>query len=335
MSEGGVGAVAIGRNEGERLRRCLESLAHSVHAAVYVDSGSSDGSAELARSFGFDVVELDMSIPFSAGRARNAGFEQLVARHPDVAFVQFVDGDCELVSGWLERARAALECDPQLAIVCGRRRERHPDVSIYNRLCDLEWDSPVGEATACGGDFLARASAFERVGGFDPTFIAGEEPEMCLRLREQGWRIERLDAEMTHHDAAMSSVGEWWRRVQRAGYAYAHTTWTHGRASGRQGVRPIRSIFIWSLLLPALALGAAAWTSGLSLSLLLAHPLQVVRVARSQRAAGRSPRDAWSFAAAVVAGKFAQATGVARFLADRARGRRATLIEYKGSGISR
>ena len=81
----------------------------------------------------------------------------------------------------------------------------HPEASVYNRLCDFEWDTPVGDAEACGGDFLARAAAFGSVGGFDERMIAGEEPELCYRLRRGGWRIHRADHAMTLHDAARES----------------------------------------------------------------------------------------------------------------------------------
>ena len=99
-----IGVVAIGRNEGERLRRCLESLDGHGLTVVYVDSGSTDDSVALARSLSIEVVDLDMSTPFTAARARNAGFERLLQIDPGVRFVQFLDGDCEVADGWLERA---------------------------------------------------------------------------------------------------------------------------------------------------------------------------------------------------------------------------------------
>ena len=154
-----LGLVAIGRNEGEQMRRCLESVMGRGLVIVYVDSGSVDGSVELARSLGADVVELDLSRPFTAARARNEGFERLCQIAPQVRFVQFVDGDCAVANGWLEKARGVLEKKPDVGVVCGRRRERFPDQTVYNRLADLEWDSPVGESKACGGDAMMR---FER-----------------------------------------------------------------------------------------------------------------------------------------------------------------------------
>src|SRR2546428_105430 len=176
-----VGVIAIGRNEGERLRRCLASVVGRGLLVVYVDSNSTDGSTELARSTGADVVDLDMSLPFSAARARNAGFERMMRTAPAVKYVQFVDGDCEVAEGWIDRAKRELENRPEVAVVCGRRRERFPEASIYNRLADLEWDTPVGEAESCGGDAMMRVGAFRAAGGVDPDVAAAEEPGLCPR----------------------------------------------------------------------------------------------------------------------------------------------------------
>ena len=157
-----IDAVVIGRNEGTRLIACLTSLRGQVRRLIYVDSGSTDGSVEAARDLGAEVVSLDMSQKFTAARARNAGLAHLDG---DSTYVQLVDGDCEVVPGWIDAAVTKLESDPKLAVVCGRRRERHPEASVYNRLCDHEWDTPVGPAKACGGDAMMRLSALREVGG--------------------------------------------------------------------------------------------------------------------------------------------------------------------------
>ncbi len=253
---GVVGVVVIGRNEGERLRRCLASTAAQMTALVYVDSGSTDGSPELARSMGAAVVGLDMSQPFTAARARNAGFAQLRTLLPSVEFVQFVDGDCEVAPAWIETARNFLQSHADVAAVCGRRRERFPERSVYNLMCDIEWDTPVGETKACGGDVLMRVAALQQAGGYRDTLIAGEEPELCLRMRARGWRIWRLDAEMTLHDAAMLRFGQWWRRSQRAGFAYAEGMRLHGATPERHWVREGVSALAWGAGLP-LAVAAA------------------------------------------------------------------------------
>ena len=325
-----VGGVAIGRNEGERLRLCLESMVGRVQCLVYVDSGSTDGSRALAEKLGAEVVELDLSTPFTAARARNAGFARLREIAPDVRYVQFVDGDCEVVGGWLETARDRLAERRELAAVCGRRRERHPEESVYNRLCDLEWDTPIGDALACGGDAMMRAQAVAEVGGFDPTLIAGEEPELCVRLRDRGWRIERLDVEMTLHDAAMTQFEQWWRRSVRAGHAFAEGSALHGKRTGHW-VKETRRIWLWGVAVPAVALGGALPTFGLSLGLLAAYPVNLARTYRKTRALGRTPEDALLYATSVSLSKLPEAQGALKFRLGRAFGRRSELIEYKGA----
>src|SRR4051812_23038561 len=166
MTQPTVGIVVIGRNEGERLRRCLASVLADGAAAVYVDSGSTDGSVDLARSLGARVVSLDMSRPFTAARARNAGFDALMEAHRDIDCVQFVDGDCEVVPGWLEAGTRFLKEHPSHAVVSGRVRERHPERSVFNQMCDWEWDPPGGEARSCGGNAMMRVDALRTAGGF-------------------------------------------------------------------------------------------------------------------------------------------------------------------------
>lgn len=317
-----VGAVVIGRNEGQRLVTCLASLAGAADRVVYVDSGSTDGSVARARAAGAIVVPLDLTRPFTAARARNAGFAAL----GPVTYAQFVDGDCELRPDWIATARAFLEAHPEVAVACGRRRERAPGASVYNRLCDREWNTPVGEAKACGGDALMRAEAFAAVGGFRESLIAGEEPELCLRLRAKGWKIRRLDAEMTLHDAAITRFGQWWRRARRAGFAFAEGAALHGGPPERHWLRETRRALLWGLALPLAALGIGLFVSPLGFLLLLAYPAQVVRMAARD---GWRDRAAWEFALFGVLGKFPETVGVVEYRLGALAGRRARLIEYK------
>ncbi len=331
MAETTIGAVVIGRNEGERLRRCLSSVLGQVAVCVYVDSGSTDGSRALARGLGAQVVALDLTRPFTAARARNAGFEELLRHAPALEFVQFVDGDCEVQPGWWQTAPKFLREEARCAVACGRRRERYPDQSVYNQLCDWEWDTPVGEARACGGDALMRVTALRAVGGYREELIAGEEPELCLRLRALGWSIWRLDAEMTLHDAAMTRFGQWWQRSRRAGFAFAAAASLHGRGPERFKVRERKRAVLWGLALPVaiLLLGTLPWGGFrlLALLLLLAYPLQVLRLALRGR---RSGTDNLLQAAFLVLARFPEAQGVLTCLLRQSRGSgQARLIEYK------
>lgn len=323
-----VGVVVIGRNEGERLVACLDSLALSGVPIVYVDSGSTDGSVAAAEQAGATVVLLDQDIPFTAGRARNAGFRRLLQVHPNAKYVQFVDGDCKVEPDWLAFASGHLRDHADHAIVCGRRKELHPERSVFNRLCDFEWDTPVGIAEACGGDFMAVVSAFADVGGFNDGLIAGEEPELCFRLRQQGWKIYRADQPMTLHDAALTRLGQWARRATRAGYAYAARGALHWRAPGGLCRRENLRIVFWAAALPLAALAGAALLSPYFLLLLLAYPLQFFRL-RQQVSAKDRGAPATQFAALLLLGKWPEFKGQLMFLQKWARGAEQTLIEYK------
>jgi len=326
-----IGVVAIGRNEGDRLRRCLESVIGQVRQVVYVDSGSTDGSAAMARSLGADVVDLDLSIPFTAARARNAGLERLVSLHPDLAYVQFVDGDCEVVAGWLETAQHELDSHADWAVVCGRRRERFPEQTPYNKLCDMEWNTPIGEAKACGGDALMRIVAVQKADGYNPTLIAGEEPELCVRLRQQGWKIYRLDAEMTLHDAQMTRFGQWWKRSLRAGHAFAEGAYLHGQPPECHWVKETRSNWLWGLVIPGVAIALAIPTHGLSLLLLLGYGLMAYKIYRYMKGTGLSNSDAALYGVFCMVGKVPNGLGQLQFYWNKFMGQKSRLIEYKGS----
>lgn len=301
-----VGVVVIGRNEGERLVRCLASLPASRLRTVYVDSGSSDGSPAIARDAGAQVLDLDMTVPFTAARGRNAGWRRLAAQTPKPEYVQFVDGDCELEPGWIDEAVSVLDQNPGVSVVCGRRRERFPERSFYNALCDEEWNTPVGVALACGGDALLRLSTLVAVGGFNDALMAGEEPEMCLRIRAMGGQVWRVDHPMTIHDAAMTRFHQWWLRAVRSGLGYAQA-WHVSRASGERlyGVEIRRALF-WAGAVP---LGAACLALAVHPALVMLAPL-----AWTAQIARLAPRLGWRKAGLLTVGKAAELLGMATWL---------------------
>ena len=312
-----IDAVVIGRNEGARLLACLSSLQGQVRRVIYVDSGSTDASVPTARAAGAEVVALDMDQPFTAARARNAGLNALIKAPP--TFVQLIDGDCVLASGWIATGLATFSSRPAAVVVCGRRRERFPEESVYNRMVDKEWNTPVGEAKACGGDALVRFASVMSVGGFRDDLIAGEEPEMCLRLRRAGGTIWRIDAEMTLHDAALLRFGQWWIRMVRSGHAFAEGAELHGAAEERFWVTETRRALLWGVVGPVAVIGAGL-IHPLGLALALIYPAQVVRLAR---------RGGWAWGLLTVVGRFAEARGVLGYHFNHVLGRRRGLIEYK------
>ena len=319
---GDIGAVAIGRNEGARLLRCLDSLKGT--RLVYVDSGSTDDSVAEAEARGAKVVTIDMSRPFTAARARNAGIAALEEEGEDglPTYLQVVDGDCEIDPDWLQMAAAFLDANPKVAAVCGRRRERAPEATVYNRIADLEWAAgKIGETRAVGGDAMFRSAAFKEVGGYNPGLIAGEEPELCVRLRQAGWKIWRLDAEMTLHDAAMTKFSQWWKRQVRTGYTYAEGVAMHGRPPEEHNLKEFRRTLTWGFVVPFLILATAIAVSPWALALFLVYPALVLRmILKGQDRA---------YAVFLTLGKFAEIRGVLTYYLRRFKGEQATLIEYK------
>lgn len=326
-----LGVVVIGRNEGERLRKCLASVRKTSHPLVYVDSGSTDGSIALARACGAEIVELDTARPFSAARARNEGHARLISHWPFVRFVQFVDGDCTLEDGWLEAAAAALGADPRRAAVTGHLSERNADATPYNRLCALEWKSRPGDLQNYAGLIgiaAIRSDVLRELGGYNPQVIAGEDSELGVRMGLAGYKVTKLDYPMATHDAAITSFPQWWRRAVRAGHAIGQRADLNGRSVLKDGLRERKSALFWGLALPLLIVATLAPTNGWSLCALLAYAALGIKIWRGRMREGDTPADAALYARFVLLAKFAHAVGLARFFVNRL-ARRYEIIEYK------
>ncbi|WP_134680645.1 glycosyltransferase [Paracoccus ravus] len=325
MTPPSLGAVAIGRNEGERLKACLQSLIPQCDRVVYVDSGSSDESVAYARSIGALVVELDSSVPFTAARARNAGFARLVDGDDPPEFIQFVDGDCRVEADWLRVGAAALAEDPSLGLVTGWRSEIHPEATIYNAMFQVDWQRPAGPIDVCGGDMMVRRRAFREIGGFDPTVIAAEDDEFCLRLGDAGWKLMRLPVTMTWHDAAMKSFGPWWRRTVRNGHGFAQVGDLHPSHFRRERLR----VWIYGLLLPVLFLTGLWIGWWLSALVVLLYGLSWLRTAQGLRRQGLSSAMALHQAVFLTISKIPNLFGMMTYYRRRLTGRDMHIIEYK------
>ena len=330
-----VGVVVIGRNEGLRLQQCIASLP-SDSQIVYVDSGSTDGSADYAAKAGCAVIELDMQLPFTAARGRNAGIFHFQSQETPPEYIQMVDGDCTLDNRWIEKAVIALDTNPKLACVFGRRREIYANASIYNRLCDAEWNVTVGFIESCGGDALFRNSSLVNVSGYRDSLIAGEEPDLCLRMQQKGWLIERISGEMTQHDAAITSIRQWWLRAVRAGHAYAEHVWIHRSVAFHSWKIQLLRIFFWGIAMPVAAVGAVVgimlkYVAGITVlaPVLMLYIFQFSRLLWRSRKGGYSWPDASKVAGLTLLGKLAEARGILKFARRKIFRTASRIIEYK------
>jgi glycosyltransferase involved in cell wall biosynthesis len=324
-----VGAVVIGRNEGERLVRCLRSVLPSIPEVVYVDSGSTDGSAERARAMGVRVIVLERG-PFTAARGRQAGIDELLREHPALEYIQFIDGDCTLDPAWIERGTAFLDQSPRVGGVFGRRREIRFDESFYSRLVDVDWEMPRGKVHCHGGDALDRVAALKEIGGWSTDLIAGEDPDLGFRMNDRGWEIHCLPVEMTRHDIAMTRFRAFWKRSARSGHAYAEVYWRNRRGSGRRWLKTNLSILLYGLVLPLLLVASIPlfWPAAAVFALMIVRSwAKLVLMCRRR---GLAWGLSLSYATLTQLCKTAQALGVLRYIFGHLTGKRRSLMEYKG-----
>lgn len=325
-----LSVVVIGRNEGERLVRCLESVkkmqgADRVEEIIYADSQSSDNSVERARELGARVIEVDVERPCAA-TGRNAGW-----REASGAIILFLDGDTVLEADFAIASLGEFD-DERVAAVAGRVRELHPQASLFNRVLDLDWNPPVGEVESCGGNALIRRAALEEVDGFDDTLIAGEEPELCRRLRGKGWRLLMVDRPMVGHELGMTQWRQYWRRSVRTGHAYAEISRRFAdtdsplwRAQSRGNI--VRGAFLIALILMGVV--SAPLTLSPACGAIVLFALLVVRTAFKNR------RKSGDGALLLLYGVHAHVqqipilVGQIRYHLARRRGRRLGLVEYK------
>ncbi len=320
--ETNIAAVVIGRNEGARLVASLASLKEVVERIVYVDSGSTDNSLQAARDVGAQIVELNLDVPFTAARARNAGFEAL---DPAPEFVQFIDGDCMIEPTWIAKGLHALSQDPQMGIVTGWRSEIYPDASVYNGLADFEWHRPAGDIDGCGGDMIVRSSAFLAAGGFNPRIIAAEDEEFCTRVRKAGWRVHRLPEPMTRHDADMLRFGQWWQRAIRTGHGFAQVGALHPEYFNRDRKR----VWVYGAALPALALFSVFFLPWLLILVFALYAVSYIRTVRGLQSNGLGLQKALHQSVFLSLSKFPNLIGLLTFHWRVISKRDMAIIEYK------
>jgi len=323
-----IATVVIGRNEGQRLITCLEALIGLVEHIIYVDSGSTDNSLQEAEKRGVICLSLDMSLPFTAARARNAGANYLIQKYPDLSAIQFIDGDCEICSDWIAKGRQFLVENATYAVVCGRVKERFPERSIYNALCDIEWDTPQGDALSCGGIALIRVDAYRQVNGYRDDLIAGEEPEMCFRLRQLGWKVYRFNAEMTLHDAEMTKFSQWWKRAKRGGYAYAASFYLHGQSAEKFKRKEVFSIVFWAGFIPV-TITFLSLINPYLLVVSLVYVLQVIKVFIKTKVNNKNHLIKLIYSISIVFAKFPHFLGIMKFVINKVKNKKEYLIEYK------
>jgi cellulose synthase/poly-beta-1,6-N-acetylglucosamine synthase-like glycosyltransferase len=327
-----VSVVVIGRNEGARLARCLDSIRQMRFPAsdvelIYVDSASKDDSTQIAASRNAQVIVLNAGRPCAA-KARNAGW-----RASSAPLVFFLDGDTIVHPDFLTKAMESLRTK-EIGVVWGHRRELKPRQSIYTGVLDLDWIWPAGDSLFCGGDALMRRSVLEATGGFDDTLIAGEEPELCRRIREMGYRILHIDCQMTGHDLAVTRFRQYWNRSVRTGHAYAEIASRFQRtrdplwlAEQRRNI--VQGLGYAILILGSVAIGIARLTLWPLAITVLIFVLLAVRTAMRNRSRTSSLKLLFAHGIHSHLQQIPILLGQAGYWWSRFAGKRRHLIEYR------
>jgi len=328
-----LSVVIIGRNEGARLVRCLESVACMDRTGllvdvIYVDSDSRDDSVQLARELGARVIGLHPARP-TAALGRNAGWHESQAE-----FVLFLDGDTILDPQFVQRAMPEF-AQARIACVWGHRREVKPARSLYSRVLDLDWIYAPGIVPFCGGDAIFRRIALIAARGYDETLIAGEEPELCQRLQILGNRILHIDAPMTEHDLAIDHFAQYWKRGERAGHAYAEVSSRLAKSKFPLWLEESRRNRVHALVLiamPVIAISSSVLLrSSWPLLMLALVELLFLRSAWKARWKRADVLTLLLYGAHSHLQQIPIAVGQWRYFASRRKGEKIKLVEYKRS----
>lgn len=206
-----ISFIIIGKNEGWRLQKCLQSISYVVeqdaianYEIIYVDSQSTDNSIELAKQYGAKAFLIIGEC--NAAIARNIGAQEAIG---DILF--FIDGDMELFPGFLPK------------VLNENGKLKYPFMSgIFNDIVhDLDWnylhtsrrhkiqegDSDSVETTT-GGLFLIEYSLWNKVGGMDTRFKRSQDYDLGLRLSQMGCPLHRKAILLANHYMRQYSVRE-------------------------------------------------------------------------------------------------------------------------------
>ena len=241
-----VSIVVPTKESAQHLARCTQSIREQSYRPIeliVVDNFSRDGTWEIARTVADRAVQGG---PERCAQC-NIGFRLATGR-----YLYRVDADFVLEQGVVEAAVAA--CEGGLDAVCVPNRS-DPGVSFWSAVRHFERLMYDGSALYSGARFFSR-HAFDAIGGFDETLVAGEDYDVNNRLIAAGFQTGWIGPAELHvgEPATLSEIA-------RKSYFYGSTFWPFLRKSGARGVKqlsPFRGAYVrhWRDFLRHPVLGA-------------------------------------------------------------------------------
>jgi glycosyltransferase involved in cell wall biosynthesis len=214
-----VSVIIKALNEEKRIVAAVESALAAVAAVggevVLADSCSTDATVALASRFPIRIVQLADTRERCCGVGPQLGYQHSVGE-----FVYILDGDMEMLPGFLPAALAFMEAHPEAAGVGGRVVEMNTSSLEY--LARVERGLGHMQAGAVdrldmGG--LYRRSAIEQTGYFsDRNLHSYEEFDLAVRLRAKGWALWRIAMDSVQHHGHDAPPYQLLLRRWRSGY---------------------------------------------------------------------------------------------------------------------
>lgn len=256
-----VSIVIKALNEEAKIARCIESALAALREIpgpseiVLADSVSSDRTVQIARQYPITIVQFRHAQERGCGAGVQLGYQ-----HSQGDFVFLLDGDMELLSGFLPAAMARLEAEPRLAGVAGLLEDQSI-VNVFDKYRTVNRSANAARSMErwLNGGGLYRRAAIEAAGGYaaDRNLKGWEEAELGMRLTTLGWKLERIDLPSTLHEGHSAGTWKVLRSLWRSRRAMAHGVLLKQAAGQRWLPNAIR------LMLPPL-LVICAWAGAVA-----------------------------------------------------------------------
>jgi glycosyltransferase involved in cell wall biosynthesis len=198
-----LSCIIVARNEEKNIERCILSVIRALCVypeteVLLVDSCSNDETINVASKLSTRIIRLRSDWPQSPSAGRFLGVLNTSGR-----FILFIDGDMELIPGWLECAVDFLEKDDSAAAVVGRLYDRfqNKDGSSSSPSIGVEFKKMIGTQTThfVPGSALFKRDILLKAGNFDPFLMAEEEADISDRIERLGFKLYFFDKDAVYH----------------------------------------------------------------------------------------------------------------------------------------
>ncbi len=192
-----ISILIVTYNTANIIQACLDSVFKQLgvqYEIIVVDNASADNSVEVLSTFSDRITLIANTNNVGFGKANNQAFKQSTGR-----YVFMLNPDAVLQSTTaLQELIAYMDAAPSIGLAGTRilktntTEESKPSYQYPGQKhCDWNFGGLPGEiAWVLGASMIARREVFELVHGFDEDyFLYGEEADLCLRIRQQGYAI--------------------------------------------------------------------------------------------------------------------------------------------------